>query len=140
MYNSKGDIVLELKNGYGGGKEYDFWNNLIYVGNYVDGSRNGNVKLFNEGNKIYEGRYEYGKKHGNGKEYNKFGNLIFKGKYEYGKASNGKLMEYYKDKLLFEAEFNIYSESGTFFPRQKISIIIKDSEDIFNLSSKEYYF
>ena len=49
-------------------------------------------------------------------------------------------MEYYKDKLLFEAEFNISSESGTLFPRQKISIIIKDSEDIFNLSSKEYCF
>ena len=88
---------------------------------------------YNGGKKIYEGDYEHGKRHGNGKEYNKLGNLIFEGKYEWGKAEKGKLIEYYKDKLLFEATYD-YNYSF-----RKITIIINDSENIFNFSSKEYY-
>ena len=132
MYNSKGDLVLELKDGEGKGKEYDFWNNIIYEANFIDGIK-GKIIEYNGGKKIYEGDYEYGERHGNGKEYNKFGNLIFEGKYQYGKAWSGKLNEYYKDKLLFEA---IYDHNNFY---RKITIEIKDSENIFNFSSKEYH-
>ena len=135
MYNSKGDLVLELKDGNGKGKEYGFWNNIIYEGNYIDGTKEGKIIEYNGGKKIYEGDYEHGKRHGNGKEYNKFGNLIFEGNYKNGNKWDGKLIEYYKDKLLFEAGYycRYYLNS------LKIEISIKDSESIFNLSSKEYY-
>ena len=124
IYNCKGDIVLELKDGRGNGKEYDFWNNLVYEGDFVYGIRHGTGKEFKVGKKIYEGEYYKGKKYGKGKEYNNFGRLIFKGEFNDEKYENGKLFEYYKDQLLFEADY-----STSWCPR-KICIEIKNRKII----------
>ena len=88
-------IIYESK---GKGKEY-CKERLIYEGEYLNGSRNGKGKEFNEfdGNciLIFEGEYLNGKRNGKGKEYfNNNGKLKFEGQYLNGKR-NGKGKEYY---------------------------------------------
>ena len=66
-YDEKGNIIYELKNGNGTIKEYDYYNHLMYEGEYLNRERNGK-----------------------GKEYYYRGNLIFEGEYLNGKEWNGK--------------------------------------------------
>ena len=74
-------------------KEYDFENNLLYEGEYLDGKRNGEGKEYKDDILVFEGEYHKGKRHGNGKEFLD-DNLIFEGVYLNGKK-NGKGIEYY---------------------------------------------
>ena len=131
MYNNNEDLELVLKKGNGNGKEYDFLSNLNYEGNYINGNREGIGKEFNDNKMIFEGHYVDDEKNGEGKEYNKLGKLIFKGKYRNGKIDEGTIMEYYKNQLLFKAEYVKYWNE-----HENITII--DSNKYFNNTSKEY--
>ena len=65
----------------GFGKEYDYDDNLIFEGEYLNGERNGKGKEYWKGNLIFEGEYLNGKRNGKGKEYDEDGELIFEGEY-----------------------------------------------------------
>ena len=107
------------------GKEYDGYNHqLIYIGEYLNGKRNGEGKEYNEkGELIYEGKFINGKKFEkklesiydnknensfNGECYEKKyynGNLLFEGNY-INKKRNGKGKEYdYYGNIVFEGEY-----------------------------------
>ena len=120
-YDKYGKIIYELKNGIGYIKELDYYGELIYEGEYVNGKRHGKgeeyknneikfvgIFLFNFKKKgkeyvndklEYEGEYLFNKKW-NGKGYNKNGNII----YELING-NGKVKEYYYYNLIFEGEY-----------------------------------
>ena len=93
--------TYELKNGKGYIKEYiynDFNYIIKYVGEYLNGKRNGKGKEFAKHKKlIYEGEYLNGKRNGKGKEYDIFFNLIFDGEYYNGKKWNGKI--YFRNEI-----------------------------------------
>ncbi len=112
-----------MKNGSGKGKEYAFYGNLIYEGEYLNGVKNGkgkeNIenKLFFEGEylngkrwngtikiikidfygniSVFEGELKEEQKHGKGKEYD-YDRLIFEGEYFCGKR-HGKGKEYFNN-------------------------------------------
>ena len=85
------------------GKEYDFLNGLIYVGEYSKGKRSGKGKEYNyDGELIYKGKYFNGKRNGKGIEYN---NIILKVEYLNGKK-HGKVKEFYENrKIKFKGEY-----------------------------------
>ena len=91
FYNNDGNAEFELKDGNGKGKEYNFFGNLIFEGEYKGGEMDGFGKEFNKNHLIFEGEYKYGKRNGKGKEYNKYGHLIFKWKYYNGKKKWRKI-------------------------------------------------
>ena len=95
-------IVYDIK---GNGKEYNYKDELVFEGEYLNGTRNRKGKEYYNGKLEYEGEYLNGKRNGKGKEYYDNGNLQFDGEYSNGKRQ-GKGKEYYdKDKLKFEGEF-----------------------------------
>ena len=53
-------------------REYNFYNVLLFEGEYLYGTRNGKGKEYNDESKLlFEGEYLYGQKwNGKGKEYN----------------------------------------------------------------------
>ena len=61
-YDETGKIAYELINGNGKGKIFNFDEELIYEGEYLNGKRNGKGKEYNKGNLIYEGEYLDNKK------------------------------------------------------------------------------
>ena len=70
-------------------KEYNKNDELIFVGEYLNGVRNGKGKeYYNDGQLKYDGEYLNGKRNGKGKEYNKYGELIFEGEYLNGKRND----------------------------------------------------
>ena len=76
-------------NSYSIKEEYNSYNDeLIFIGNYLNGKRNGFGKEFFDDVVIFEGYYLNGKRHGKGKEYKNDGTLIFEGEYLYGKKWN----------------------------------------------------
>ena len=91
----------------GKGKEYnDFFGNLIFVGDYLNGKKwNGKGKYENE--IIYE--FINGK--GYMKYYNPYGMILFEGEYVNGKK-HGKFKEYNKEYLIFEGEY-LYDKKWT---------------------------
>ena len=91
----------------GKGKEYMYYGELRFEGEYLNEERNGKGKEYDyfNGKLRFEGEYLNGKRNGKGKEYNKYGKLIFEGEYLNGKR-NGKGKEYNKyGKLRFEGEY-----------------------------------
>ena len=127
-YNLSGKIVYRLKGGKGYVKEYDYDDNLIYEGEYLNGEKNGKGKEYYWDNRLkFEGEYLNGQKW-NGKGYDGKNNivyelkegkglvkiydiceakLIFEGEYLNGE-SNGKGKEYYdyeKGSISFEGEY-----------------------------------
>ena len=124
-YNIYKKIIYKLKDGKGYVRNYDFDDNLIYEGEYLNGEKNGKGKEYYWDNILaFEGEYLNGKKW-NGKGYNKNKmiyqlkdgkgsveeydkveiKLIFKGEYLNGEK-NGKGKEYYKNgNLIFEGEY-----------------------------------
>ena len=107
MYDNKGNIIYEIKNGAGIIKEYNYKDKLIFEGEYLNGKRNGKGKEYNknDGNLLFEGEYLNGEKNGKGKEYNNNGNVIFEGIYLNGKRSYGKGIENNKKILLFNGKY-----------------------------------
>ena len=62
-YNKEGNEEYEIKDGKGIIKEYDYWGNLIFEGEYLNGERSGKGKEFIQfkNTLVYEGEYLYGK-------------------------------------------------------------------------------
>ena len=122
-YDSKNNIIYQMKNGNGKVKEYYSNGKIKFEGEYLNGEKNGKVKEYNihyevnfywkcervENREFYylefEGEYLNGEKNGKGKEYNYEGNLVFEGDYLNGEKWNGIEKEYYKEDILkFEGE------------------------------------
>ena len=59
----------ELKDGKGHVKEYDYNENLIFEGEYLEGRRYAKGKEYKNDKVIYEGEFSIGCRNGNGKEY-----------------------------------------------------------------------
>ena len=95
-YNRDGNIEFEIKDGNGKTKEYGYWGNMIFEGEYLNGIRNGKGKEYNnDGQLIFEGEYLNGKRlKGTEKEYIYSSILIFEGEYLNGKRWNGKERQY----------------------------------------------
>ena len=113
-WNGKAKIIgygnLELKDGKGIMIEINY--DHIFVGEFVDGEKNGKGKEYFDyyNGLLFEGEYKNGKKNGKGKdvslvpfdgyykngyklkgkEYYKNGKLFFEGDYKYGEKWNGK--------------------------------------------------
>ena len=62
-YNKEGNEEYEIKDGKGIIKEYDYWGNLIFEEEYLNGERSGKGKEFIQfkNTLVYEGEYLYGK-------------------------------------------------------------------------------
>ena len=62
-FDENGNIIYELINGNGKGKEYDLDGKLEYEGEYLNGKRNGKGKEYNyNGELIFEGDFLNGKR------------------------------------------------------------------------------
>ena len=107
-YDNQNNIIYELKNGKGYIKEYDYYGNLIFEGEYLYGERNGKGKEYYDGKLLFEGQYLNNKRNGKGKQYDYMnGNLIliFEGEYLNDEV-NGKGKEYDNNgELMFEGEY-----------------------------------
>ena len=114
-WNGKGydpfdnDELYELINGKGLIKEYkeknDYFFNLEFIGDYLNGKKNGKGKEYNRFTEELEYECEYinGKKTGKGKEYYENGEIRFEGEFLYDYRLKGKL--YINKKLEYEGEF-----------------------------------
>ena len=94
-YNFRNDLVYEGEylNGErsGKGKEYcNAWN--YFEGEYLNGKRNGKGKEYDDDIIMYEGEYLNGMKHGRGKENNHKGFLFFDGEYLYNYKIKGNII------------------------------------------------
>ena len=70
------------------GKEYYYYGDLFYEGEYLNGKRSGKGKeYYKEGKLKFEGEYLNGERNGKGKEYNYDGKLKFEGEYLNGKRN-----------------------------------------------------
>ena len=80
----------------------------MFVGEYLNGERNGKGKEYNQVNEIeFEGEYNNGKRwNGKGSEYGLNGNLEFNGEYKNGQRWKGILIEYDLEdgKIIFGGE------------------------------------
>ena len=124
-YNINGNIEFEIKGGKGNIKEYnDYSNELDFEGEYLNGEKTGEAKVYFNGKKRFEGIYLNGVKNGQGKEFYQDGKKMFEGEYKNGKRwngngynkngniefeikdGNGYIKEYYyNDQLEFEGEY-----------------------------------
>ena len=115
-------IIYETK---GKGKEYDWKDNLLFEGEFINGVKNGKGKEYyfdenspddndtysnensegiNESILKFEGEYLNGKRNGKGKEYDEYGEIIFEGEFLNGEKY-GKVKEYRYNELIFEGEY-----------------------------------
>ena len=121
-YDKEGIIKYEIKNG--NGQVEEFGEKTIYVGDYLNGDKNGIGKEFDResGRLVFKGNYLNGKRNGKGCEYNNC-SISFVGEYLNGKRWNGKgydpqknvvyelkegkgyVKEYCNDKISFEGEY-----------------------------------
>ena len=86
-YDTKGNLLFELKQGKGFIKEYYRNEKLKYEGDYLNGK--GKEYSYISGTLEYEGEFLDGKRNGQGKEYDA-GRLEFEGEYKNGKKWTGK--------------------------------------------------
>ena len=92
-FNENGDIIYELKNGYGKVNEYGKNGNL-FIGEYLNGKKNGEGKEYSNGKLEYEGNFLFGQRNGKGKLYNTYyDKLLFEGEFLNGKIWSGKGIE-----------------------------------------------
>ena len=88
-YDKNGNIIYELINGTGKVNEYDDdYGELIFVGEYLNGKRNGKGEEYDIINDdlLFIGEYKNDKRwNGKGIEFNKYGEIIFEGEYLNGK-------------------------------------------------------
>ena len=89
-YYTDNKIIYILKNGNGSVIELNSNGTLKFVGEYLNGEKNGIGKEYNkDGKLIFEGKYVKDKKNGEGIEYGFYGNVEFKGEYKNDKKWNG---------------------------------------------------
>jgi len=109
-YDENGNIIYELKNGSGKGKEYDVFGNLEFEGEYLNGKKwNGEINIYNKknGNLRFQGKLLNGKKNGKGIVYDSdssYGGVIFAGEYLNGKK-HGYGRKYAGNRLMYEGEY-----------------------------------
>ena len=85
-YDNDGNIIYEINNKLGKGKDYYYDGILQYEGEFIDGERNGIGKEYSEkGKLIFEGEYKKDERNGYGREYNSDDELEFEGEYINGK-------------------------------------------------------
>ena len=89
--------------------EYDYFNDLVFEGEYSNGQRNGKGKEYDydyyEGNKlIFEGEYKNGMKNGKGKEYYLKGKIKFEGEYLNNKRWNGIMYDLKNNDIAYKLE------------------------------------
>jgi len=101
-YDQNNNLLYEIQDGKGFVKEYDFYVDLLFEGEYVNGERNGKGKEFYKSYLIFEGEYSNGKRNGKGKEFYK-SYLIFEGEYLYDKKRTGKA--FINGRLEYEGEY-----------------------------------
>ena len=106
-YDKNGKIIYKIKNGHGRIIEYDNNgddNQIIYIGEYFYGKRNGRGKEYDNGYLKFEGEYLNGNRY-KGKEFEGV-NLVFEGEYLNGKRWNGKGQEYIDEEYeIFDGEY-----------------------------------
>ena len=63
-YDDKNNVIYELKNGTGYIKIYNYYGDLKFEGEYLNGERNGKGKEYDiiDGKLEYEGEYKKGKR------------------------------------------------------------------------------
>ena len=105
-YDINGNLDYELKNGTGKIKEYNYFDKLIFEGEYLNNLRHGKGKVYSKtnGQLIFEGEYLTGKKNGFGKEYYLNGQLFYEGEYLEGNKS-GKGKKYNNGQVIDEGDF-----------------------------------
>ena len=87
----KMDINKKIKNGKGITFNYHLLDNGIYVGEIVNGLKNGKGKEYDEERTLlFEGEYLNNLRHGIGKEYYYNGKIHIEGEYLYGRIWNVK--------------------------------------------------
>ena len=105
-YDENGNVIYEIINGTGKVIEYDEYGNLKFVGEYLNGEKNGYGKEYEMDNKlIFEGEYSKGKKNGKGKEYNNLNGNKFEGEYLNDKRHGYGKRYYDEDLIYFEGEY-----------------------------------
>ena len=86
--------AYDLINGKGFVEKYNKDKDIIFIGDYLNGQRNGKGKEYNKNlNLIFEGEYLNGNRNGKGKEFDDFGEVEFEGEYLNGQKY-GKWKEY----------------------------------------------
>jgi len=101
----KGEKEFDIAYGKGKIKEYDYYGNLLFEGEYLNGLRNGEGIEYDLGKISFKGNYLNGLRNGYGTEYNIEGKKIYEGEYLKG-LRNGKGKEYYSNQiLLFDGEY-----------------------------------
>ena len=104
IYDLKGNLINELKNGKGFIKDFDDFTNLIYEGKYLNGLRHGKGKLYINNNYLsYEGKYLKDNNTDFGKEYNSNNKLCFEGEFLYNFKFKGRY--FIEGRLEYEGEF-----------------------------------
>ena len=78
----------EIKNGKGYVKEYDFYGEKVFEGEYVNGERNGKGKEYKFTSLIFEGYYINGKRNGKGKNF-RYSKVRFEGNFKNGMKWDG---------------------------------------------------
>ena len=75
-------------------------------GKYINGEKNGNVKVYKKNTKtiLFEGEYKNGKRNGKGKEFYKNGTLLFEGEYLNGFRIKGIGYNYKGNKIIILEE------------------------------------
>ena len=96
------------------------------------------------GELLFDGQYSKGQKNGQGKEFNSFGKLIFIGEYLNGKRWEGKLKEYYGSGFLkYEKEiFNgkINGKAKEYYKNGHLKFVGEYLNDKINGKCKEYFY
>ena len=138
-YDGDGIIIYKLNNNNSKGKEYDYNNNLIFEGEYLNGKRNGKGKEYNyKGDLEFEGEYKNDLKW-TGKGYDQMNNIIYE-----IKDGKGLIKKYhlYMNKLSYEAEYLNGKRFGKGKEYNVFGILIFEGEYLFgkrNGKGKEYY-
>ena len=95
-----------MNNGCGKIKEYNYLDELIFEGEYLNNLRHGNGKEYENGQLSFEGEYSDGERNGFGKKYNSNGQLIYEGGYlEYYRIGKGKEYDSNGSKLIYEGYY-----------------------------------
>ena len=89
---------------------------IVFIGEYLNGRRNGKGREYKGIKIVFEGEYLNGKRSGKGKEYidDYRGKFIYEGEYLNG-MRNGKGKAYdYDDNLIFESEYKNNKRNGNY--------------------------
>ena len=86
--------------------EYDYFDDLHFEGEYLNGQRNGKGKEYDfyKGKLIFEGEYKNGMKNGKGKEYYLEGKIKFEGEYLNNKRWNGIMYDLNNKDMTYKLE------------------------------------